>query len=73
LESRPTRYEIAPFDASFHLRPEARWVPEVQLTVAIVHRHRHLNPIDSCEETCAKEIQESLRRLGAPPRSWAAA
>jgi hypothetical protein len=32
-EQRPTQYEVEPFDASFHLRPESHWEPEVQLTV----------------------------------------
>lgn len=69
-ETRPTRYDIAPFDASFHLRPESEWLPEVQLTVLIVHRDGYLMPVDACEGRCAKEIQESLHRLGARPKAW---
>lgn len=69
-EHRPTRYEIAPFDASFHLRPESEWVPEVQLTLEIVHRQGYLRPIDECELRCAREIEDRLHALGAPSRAW---
>ena len=69
-EQRPTRYEIEPFDASFHLRPEAQWTPEVQLTVRIVHGEGYLRPLDDCEKRCAEEIQSALRRLGVQPRTW---
>ena len=69
-EHRPTRYEVAPFDASFHLRPESGWVPEVQLTLAIVHREGYLRPIDDCETKCAREIEDRLRALGAQSKAW---
>ena len=69
-EHRPTKYEVEPFDASFHLRPEAEWTPEVQLTVHIVHREGYLRPIDTCEKRCAEEIQRNLRELGVQPKSW---
>lgn len=48
-EHRPTRYDIEPFDASFHLRSESRRRSEVQLTVHIVHREGFLRPLDECE------------------------
>ncbi len=69
-EHRPTRYEIAPFDASFHLRPESEWVSEVQLTLDIVHGQDYLRPIDECEQKCAREIEDRLRALGAQSRAW---
>jgi hypothetical protein len=69
-ERRPTEYEVEPFDASFHLRPESEWTPEVQLTVHIVHRHGYLRPVDECEKRCAEEIQKALRALGVQPKSW---
>ncbi len=72
-EHRPTKYEVEPFDASFHLRPEAEWTPEVQLLVRIVHRDGYLRPIDECEKRCAEEIQRNLRELGVQPGSWSAA
>ena len=69
-EHRPTTYEVDPFDASFHLRPESGWKPEVQLTVHIVHRDGYLRPLDECEKRCADEIQKALRDLGVQPKSW---
>jgi len=69
-EHRPTTYEVQPFDASFHLRPESEWAPEVQLTVHIVHRDGYLRPLDECEKRCAEEIQGALRGLGVQPKSW---
>jgi hypothetical protein len=69
-EHRPTRYDVEPFDASFHLRPETEWTPEVQLTVHIVHREGYLRPVDECEKRCSQEIQEALRVLGVQARAW---
>ena len=69
-EHRPTRYEVEPFAASLHLRPESEWKPEVQLTVHIVHRDGYLRPLDECEKRCAEEIQKALRSLGVQPKSW---
>lgn len=36
-EHEGSAFEIEPFDASFHLRPSADWVPEVVLRVRILH------------------------------------
>ena len=69
-EHRPTKYEVEPFHAALHLRPESEWKPEVQLTVHIVHREDYLRPLDECEKRCAEEIQKALRGLGVQPRSW---
>ena len=69
-ENRPTHYEIAPFDGSFHLRPESEWVSEVQLTLRLVHERGYLEPVDDCEKRCAEEIQKALRGLGVQPKIW---
>lgn len=69
-EHRPTQYQIEPFDAAFHLRPDSEWAPEVQLVVHIVHREGYLRPVDECEKRCAEEIQKNLRGLGVQPKSW---
>lgn len=69
-EHRPTMYELQPFDASFHLRPESEWAPEVQLTVHIIHRDGYLRALDECEKRCADEIQKALRNLGVQPKTW---
>ena len=69
-DSRPTQYEIDSFDASFHLRPEAEWSPEVQLAVHIVHREGYLRPVDDCERKCVEEIRSNLGQLGVQARTW---
>ena len=69
-DERPTRYEIEPFDVSFHLRSESAWTPEVQLAVHIIHGERYLRPVDDCDRRCAAEIQANLRRLGVQPQRW---
>ena len=69
-ENRPSRYEISPFDHAFHLRPESEWVPEVQLTIRIIHGSDYFKGIDDCEKRCAEEIQGQLRALGAQPKAW---
>lgn len=69
-EQRPSRYELSPFDSSFHLRPESGWVQEVQLTIRIIHGSDYFRGIDDCEKTCVEEIQGQLRALGAQPKAW---
>lgn len=67
---RPTRYDIDPFDAKFHLRPQSEWTPEVQLAIHIVHREDYLGPLDECEKQCAEEIEHGLEALGVQPKTW---
>ena len=69
-ENRPSRYEISPFDSAFHLRPASKWVPEVQLTIRIIHGSDYFKGIDDCEKRCAEEIQTALRSLGVQPKNW---
>lgn len=72
-DRRVTEFEIEPFDASFHLRPESDWVAEVELTVHIVHREDHLRPVDECQRRCTEVIQKGLAALGVRPRAWSRA
>src|SRR3972149_5716673 len=44
-EHRPTKYEVGPFAASLHLRPESEWKPEVQLPVPTVPRSVTADPL----------------------------
>lgn len=69
-EHRPSRYELSPFDSAFHMRPESAWVPEILLTIRIIHGNDYFKTIDDCEKKCAAEIQERLRTLGAQPKAW---
>ena len=68
--TRPTRYDIEPFDAKFHLRAQTEWAPEVQLAIHIVHRDGYLAPVDECESRCAEEIERGLEALGVQPKTW---
>ncbi len=70
-EHRPTGYEIEPFEAAFHLRPESGWAPEVQLAIHIIHKEGYLRPLDGCERRCAAEIEHNLAQLGVQPGRWA--
>jgi hypothetical protein len=72
-EHRPSRYELSEFDSSIHLRPESEWVPEVQLTIRIIHGSDYFKAIDDCEKRCAEEIQQELKNLGAQPKAWSTA
>lgn len=69
-EVRPSRYEVDPYSATFRYRPESGWVPEVQLTLRVLHRTGTFDPIDACEIRCSEEIQTRLRALGSPPNHW---
>jgi hypothetical protein len=69
-QTHASRCEFAPFDASFHLRPEANWEPEVQLDVAILHRDSTFADVDEDERTLAAAIEQGLKRLGAKPKAW---
>ena len=69
-EHRPSRYELSAFDSAFHMRPESAWVPEILLTIRIIHGSDYFKAVDDCEKKCAAEIQEQLRALGAQPKAW---
>ena len=69
-EFRPTRYEIEPFDASFHIRKETKMKSEVQLTMLIIHREGFFNPVDDCERRCLAEIQQKLKEIGVQSKIW---
>ncbi len=64
-EKRQSRYEIQPFDHSLHLDPAHRLQPEVVLKIRVLHRSDYFQPIDACEDRCLKEMEASLKKLGA--------
>lgn len=64
-EKRQSRYEIYPYDHSFHLDPHHALRPEVVLKIRVSHRNDYFEPIDACEEKCLKEMEASLKSLGA--------
>lgn len=69
-EERPSRYEIEGYREAIYFRPASGSVPELQLTVRVLHRAAYFDPIDACETKCANEIQDRLRALGARPNAW---
>ncbi len=69
-EFRPTKYDIQQFDASFHLRPETKLKPEIQVTILILHREGFFDPVDECERKCTDEIQKNLKNIGVQRKVW---
>jgi hypothetical protein len=63
------RYEVGPFDASFHLRPENHFEPQVMLVVEILHGET-FEAVDETERKQANAISEALTLLGAQQRVW---
>jgi len=61
---RPTRCDIAPFEAAWHASPSREFRLEVALRVRIGHRHGSERPADDFEVRCLAEMEERLARLG---------
>jgi hypothetical protein len=62
---RPTRYELGPFDASWHMtaaRPHG-----VELSIVLLGRRDAGEPLDACQRECLGEIERGLRTLGVAP------
>jgi len=61
-------FEIDPFDASVHLRPESAWTPEVQLT-AVLHgeegRRRGLP-----DKAVVAKLESRLEAIGVQRNRW---
>ena len=64
------RFEIEPFDGSFHLRPETRWAPEVELVAEVLHREGTFDPPDEGERSYPAQIRRELAALGVQPKAW---
>ncbi|MEW6211364.1 MAG: hypothetical protein AB1631_23565 [Acidobacteriota bacterium] len=69
-EERDSRYEIAPYDHSFHSSPKRKLRVEVALSIRILHRRGFDQPADACEERCLKEMLTKLTELGAFEGEW---
>lgn len=62
---RPSQYRIEPYDASFHIAPNARsHREEIVVTIQVLHRDEPNHPADECEMRCLKEMGEKLKKLG---------
>jgi len=62
------RVLVEPFDAAFHLRPETRWAPEVELVAAVLHREGTFDPPDELERLYPAQIRARLKSLGIERR-----
>ena len=69
-EERASRYEIEPYDHALHESPQRKFVPEVVLSMKILHRHGFDKPVDECEERCLKEMRSKLAELGVRAGEW---
>lgn len=61
-ESRPSWYEISPFDQT--LRCSGNGPFEVVLPIRIEHRCGFFGPVDTCEQRCLDEMKGRLAELG---------
>ena len=60
------RWEIEPYDATLHLRPETAWAPEVELRVVVRYREGTFDLVGPAEAKRARAIGAALTRLGIP-------
>ncbi len=63
------RYSIESFDAAFHLRPENRWQPELDLVVEVLPGGTSENTEHS-ERERTRAVAEALSQRGARARVW---
>lgn len=68
-DRRDSEYPIDGFDQSLRYAPERNNRPDVTLKIRIQHRSG-FGPVDDCERRCLLEMEERLRQLGAPQKSW---
>ena len=69
-EERASRYEVEPYDHALRESPQRGFVPEVVLSMKILHRHGFDQPVDECEERCLKEMRSKLVELGVRAGKW---
>jgi hypothetical protein len=67
-EERPSVSEIESFDHSLHGERSAKPRFEVELKIAIRHRHGWDRPVDECEKRCLGEMEAKLREIGVRRR-----
>jgi hypothetical protein len=62
--------EFAPFDASFHLRPETHWRTEVDLVVEISGPKGSPDPARDSEQRLNRLISGALEGVGVQSKVW---
>ena len=58
---------VLPFDDALHYGPSGLNLPDVTLTVLVLHRRVYDRPVDACQVGCLREMERRLRALGATP------
>ena len=64
------RCRVDPGRAAIYLRPESRFVPEVQVTLRIEHRDGYMRLLTTEQRECAEQVRMRLTALGCQARSW---
>lgn len=68
VELRGSQIEVLPFDRSVHLDPHEQLRAHVLLKLRIVDATQYFQAADSGESGCLRELEESLKALGARKR-----
>lgn len=70
-QERTCRFEIAAYDRSWHVAPNARHARnETVVTIKIFHRNNVDAPIDDCQQQCLNEMRQKLADLGVRENVW---
>jgi hypothetical protein len=69
-ENHLSRYDIQIFDDALRYAKIRNFRPDVTLILKILHKAEFDQPVDECEVSCLKEMEEKLRKLGASKRKW---
>lgn len=64
-EQRPTRYELGPFDAAWHL--SAVRAHGIELSIVLLGRRDASEPEEDCQRLCRQEIEARLGELDVLP------
>ena len=59
-----SRFDIQPFDGALHIAPSRGLRPEVALSLMIQHVHAFDAPVDDCEMTCLRKMEQRLQQAG---------
>ena len=69
-EEHPSRYEISIYESAIRYNRMRDNLPDVKLTIRILHRSEFDRPADECEVLCLNEMKTNLSDLGVPEKVW---
>lgn len=67
---KDTHYDIDPFDAAYHLRPETLFAPEVEFTLEIWPDEGGFAAVDDQVRQQVHRMEDALLGLGAQRKVW---